>query len=99
MKNETTMSRTESVTTEAKEEIGRSDESTLAQRTGEARTACKLLTRKAILLVDNDAAVRESIARVLESEGYDVLLARNGWEAIARFVSLKPDLVLLDLIM
>jgi DNA-binding response OmpR family regulator len=80
MKNETTMLRTEPVTTEAEEDAPAPE-------------------RKGILLADDDAAVRESIARVLESEGYDVLLARNGYEAIARFVDLKPHLVLLDLIM
>jgi DNA-binding response OmpR family regulator len=50
-----------------------------------------------ILLVDDDAAVRKSLARALEAEGFDVLAARSGREAIREFLAEPPDLVLLDL--
>jgi CheY-like chemotaxis protein len=50
-----------------------------------------------ILIVDDDAAVRGSLAAVLESEGYLVDEARNGIEAVTRSVEHAPDLVLLDL--
>jgi two-component system response regulator VicR len=53
--------------------------------------------RKQILLADDDLAVCESLARVLESEDYDVVVARNGSEAVVKFLSSPPDLVLLDL--
>jgi CheY-like chemotaxis protein len=52
---------------------------------------------KRILIVDDDAFVRGSLAAVLESEGYLVDEARNGIEAIARAIEDLPDLVLLDL--
>jgi two-component system nitrogen regulation response regulator NtrX len=53
--------------------------------------------KKRILLVDDDPGIREALGRVLESEGYEVVLAATGREAVARFASSRPDLVLLDL--
>lgn len=50
-----------------------------------------------ILLADDDAGVRETLGRVLEFEHYDVMPARTGREAAARFIADLPDLVLLDL--
>lgn len=53
--------------------------------------------QRRVLIVDDDAFVRGSLAAVLESEGYLVDEARNGIEAIARAIEDLPDLVLLDL--
>ena len=50
-----------------------------------------------ILLADDDGAVRRSLANVLESEGFDVLLAENGREAVREFIAESPDVVLLDI--
>jgi DNA-binding response OmpR family regulator len=52
--------------------------------------------KKRILLADDDESVRRMVARVLESEGYDVLLAQTGREAFNRALSGSPDLILLD---
>ena len=52
---------------------------------------------KRILLADDDPGVRQMLGRVLESEHYEVVLAKNGHEAAARFLADPPDLVLLDL--
>lgn len=52
---------------------------------------------KIILLADDDASVRETLGRVLELEHYGVVLAGGGREAVAKFWSRPPDLVLLDL--
>ena len=52
---------------------------------------------KTILVVDDDAAVRQMLGRVLESEQYTVLRAKTGREAAVLFLSAPPDLVLLDL--
>jgi CheY-like chemotaxis protein len=57
------------------------------------------VTKKRILLADDDESVRKMLGRLLESEDYDVLLARTGREAMARAVSDSPDLVLLDITM
>jgi DNA-binding response OmpR family regulator len=53
--------------------------------------------QKRILVVDDDTAVRESIARVLEEQGYDVIVAATAREAVSLFLAGSPDLVLLDL--
>jgi len=53
--------------------------------------------RKCILIVDDDAMIRESLAVVLQTENYDVRLADNGRAAIRTFLDGPPDLILLDL--
>jgi CheY-like chemotaxis protein len=50
-----------------------------------------------ILIADDDALVRGSLAAVLESEGFVVDEAQNGIEAVTRAIEHKPDVVLLDL--
>jgi len=52
---------------------------------------------RTILLADDDASVRETLARVLELEHYDVVQAGTGGEAAAKFRAYGPDLVLVDL--
>src|SRR5207247_9907774 len=50
-----------------------------------------------VLIADDDALVRGSLAAVLESEGFVVDEAQNGIEAVTRTIAHTPDLVLLDL--
>jgi CheY-like chemotaxis protein len=50
-----------------------------------------------VLIADDDAVVRASLAAVLQSEGYEVDEASNGIEAVTRAIKHKPDLILLDL--
>jgi len=52
-----------------------------------------------ILVVDDDRAVRESLRRSLEFNGYDVTLASDGAEALARIASAQPDAVVIDVMM
>jgi two-component system response regulator MprA len=53
-----------------------------------------------ILVVDDERAVRDSLRRALELEGYDVELAANGEEALERLSSNgEPDAVILDILM
>ncbi len=49
-----------------------------------------------ILVVDDDAQVRESLAEVLIQEHYSVSLASNGRDAVRQFLDGVPDLILLD---
>jgi DNA-binding response OmpR family regulator len=53
--------------------------------------------KKRILLADDDESVRKMVGRVLESVGYQVLMASTGRETVAKFRAGKPDLILLDL--
>jgi len=50
-----------------------------------------------VLVIDDDAAVRQSVAKVLEGAGYAVAVAADGEEAVVRFAPKRVDLVLLDL--
>jgi CheY-like chemotaxis protein len=52
-----------------------------------------------ILVVDDHAATREPLAKLLRYEGFETACAANGAEALAALRSRKPDLVLLDLLM
>ncbi len=52
-----------------------------------------------ILVVDDERAVRESLGRALELEGYDVELAADGGEALYRLEAEQPDAVILDVLM
>jgi len=53
--------------------------------------------QRTILLVDDDPSVRQMIGRVLANEGYLVLCAANGAEALGIAAANHIDLVLLDL--
>ncbi len=52
-----------------------------------------------VLVVDDEAANRHWLTRILEPAGFDVTLASGGREAIDRAKASPPDLVLLDLMM
>ena len=54
-----------------------------------------------ILVVDDERAVRESLQRALELEGYEIELAADGREALARLANgeSQPDAVILDVLM
>jgi CheY-like chemotaxis protein len=54
-----------------------------------------------VLVVDDDTAIRESVADFLSDEGYHVLTASNGQDALAllRHSAGRPCVILLDLMM
>ncbi|WP_310530178.1 response regulator transcription factor [Nocardioides sp.] len=56
-------------------------------------------TRPRVLVVDDDKAVRESLRRSLEFNGYDVSLAADGAEALATLGTTRPDVVVMDVMM
>jgi CheY-like chemotaxis protein len=55
--------------------------------------------RGAILVVDDDASLREQIVALLRDEGYRMLGAANGREALDVLETVTPKLILLDLSM
>jgi two-component system, OmpR family, KDP operon response regulator KdpE len=52
-----------------------------------------------ILLVDDDPGILVAVKQALTAEGYEVMTATNGIEALAAFEERPPELVLLDLTM
>jgi DNA-binding response OmpR family regulator len=54
---------------------------------------------KRILLVDDDAEIIESLRLALESNGFEVLVARDGNQGLALTEREDPDLVILDMMM
>jgi len=54
---------------------------------------------KKILLVEDDDDMRDILGFWLEGEGYEVISAPNGWEAIHTARDVRPDAMILDLLM
>ena len=55
--------------------------------------------KKTILIVDDEKSIRELLAFNLEKEGYKVIEADNGIDAVDRALNQKPDLILLDVML
>jgi CheY-like chemotaxis protein len=54
---------------------------------------------KTVLLVDDDTNNLETLGEILRSEGYHVVCARSGAEALACLQAAHPDVVMLDYVM
>ncbi|MEE8451096.1 MAG: response regulator [Thermoguttaceae bacterium] len=67
------------------------DEETTEEQVGDKK--------KRILLVDDDREIVESMRVVLESKGYEIIIARNGNQGLAMAERENPDLVILDMMM
>lgn len=52
-----------------------------------------------VLVADDDRAIRESLARALELDGYEVDLAPDGAAALAAIRASRPDVAILDVMM
>jgi len=55
--------------------------------------------KKTILVVDDDENQRFLCQEVLTDEGYNVLVAKDGKEALRKVEQKRPDLVILDIVM
>lgn len=54
---------------------------------------------KLVLVADDDPSIRELLIDLLSGEGYAVIAAENGSEAIRHAIESRPSLVLMDLMM
>ena len=54
---------------------------------------------RTILIVEDEPTLRETLAESLEADGFAVVQAADGREALERFRAAEPDLVLLDLML
>jgi DNA-binding response OmpR family regulator len=52
-----------------------------------------------VLIVDDDKNICDLLRLYLEKEGYGVILSHDGNEAVVKFNALKPDLILLDVML
>lgn len=52
-----------------------------------------------ILIVDDTLSGRTLLQRLLAAEGYDLIFANDGIEALTKAIQLRPDLILLDVMM
>lgn len=55
--------------------------------------------KKKILVVEDEAVLQQSLSEFLSGEGFEVILASDGEEAIETTKKKRPDLVLLDIIL
>jgi CheY-like chemotaxis protein len=58
-----------------------------------------MLSKSYILVIDDDALVRQALTQVLNSRGYEVQCAPEGRQGLRAFQQRRPDLVISDIIM
>ena len=54
---------------------------------------------KRVLVVDDNQGMQELLQTLLELENYEAIIAQNGLVALEKLETVKPDLILLDLMM
>jgi two-component system response regulator (stage 0 sporulation protein F) len=57
------------------------------------------MMKKKVLVVEDEEGLRLLYKEELETEGYEVITAHNGREAIQKLEESRPDLVILDIVM
>jgi len=78
-------------------ELLRSPQERSQRSAAEARAQAAGLRRSRALVVDDSLSVRRAIASLLEDQGYEVVLARDGLEAVKSMEAARPDVLLTDL--
>lgn len=65
------------------------------------RLYCAIITHmsKKILVIEDEPDIREAIAETLSDEGFDVTTASDGMDGLAKALEVRPDLILLDIVM
>jgi DNA-binding response OmpR family regulator len=56
-------------------------------------------SKKTILIVEDEAPLREALVDKLEREGYKTLSAKDGVDGLTQALENKPDLILLDILL
>jgi two-component system response regulator RegX3 len=57
------------------------------------------MSAQKVMIVEDEDSFVEALTIGLEREGFDVAVARDGFEALQRFDTIRPDLVLLDIML
>jgi two-component system response regulator (stage 0 sporulation protein F) len=66
---------------------------------GKVREMNRMGSRAKVLIVEDDDNLRFLYSEELREEGYEPILAKNGKEAMKILKKLKPDLIILDIVM
>ena len=56
-------------------------------------------TKRCVLVVDDSATIRRSAETMLANEGFRVITAENGFEALSKITRHHPDLIFVDIMM
>jgi len=59
----------------------------------------KAMEQKKILVADDNENIREALTYLLEDEGYQLWLAKDGAETITKVREFRPDILFLDIMM
>ncbi|MDQ7017247.1 MAG: response regulator [Gammaproteobacteria bacterium] len=54
---------------------------------------------KTVLVVDDSNTIRRSAENLLKKEGFEVVTAEDGFEALSKIMAHKPDIVFIDIMM
>lgn len=57
------------------------------------------MAKKRIMVVDDEESLRELVTAIMEQEGYEVIRAADGNECLKKLKTVRPDLILLDMMM
>jgi twitching motility two-component system response regulator PilG len=57
------------------------------------------LSSPKIMVVDDSKTIRKTAQTLLSKEGYDVITAEDGFEALAKIADHKPDMIFIDIMM
>jgi two-component system alkaline phosphatase synthesis response regulator PhoP len=57
------------------------------------------MDQKKILIADDNQNIRDALTYLLEDEGYELLLAKDGAETLRKVRDLRPDILFLDIMM
>lgn len=55
--------------------------------------------KRCVLVVDDSATIRRSAETMLANEGFEVITAENGFEALSKVTKHHPDLIFVDIMM
>ncbi len=55
-----------------------------------------MMTKRTILIADDEPDINRTVSIMLESEGYEVVSAEDGHDAVSKAYSASPDLIILD---
>ncbi len=57
------------------------------------------MAKKKIMVVDDEENILELVKAILEQEGFEVIYVNNGQECLKKLEEVKPDLILMDMMM